>query len=91
MDAGVISVGRFVRILINQGWDEYCPAGKCQWQMPEDDGVANYFENHLCGEYWHLWIKECLKTKKYKIVIKTFAYINSSTCIYSYIQDKLCD
>ena len=24
-----------------QGWDEYCPAGKFQWKMPENSGMAN--------------------------------------------------
>ena len=24
-----------------QGWDKYCPAGKCQWKMPENTGMAN--------------------------------------------------
>ena len=24
-----------------QGWDEYCPAGKFQWNMPEISGMAN--------------------------------------------------
>ena len=25
----------------HQGWDEYCPAGKFQWKMPENSGMAN--------------------------------------------------
>ena len=25
----------------NQGWDKYCPAGKFQWNMPENAGTAN--------------------------------------------------
>ena len=24
-----------------QGWDEFCPAGKFQWKMPENSGMAN--------------------------------------------------
>ena len=26
---------------VQQGWDEYCPAGKCQWKMPENSGMVN--------------------------------------------------
>ena len=25
----------------SQGWDKYCPAGKYQWKMPENAGMAN--------------------------------------------------
>ena len=24
-----------------QGWDKYCPAGKFQWKMPDNAGMAN--------------------------------------------------
>ena len=26
---------------VKQGWDNYCPAGKFQWKMPEKAGTAN--------------------------------------------------
>ena len=31
----------------DQGWDMYCPAGKCQWKMPENTGMAAL--QFVCG------------------------------------------
>ena len=28
-------------LTVNQGWDKYYPAGKFQWEMPDNAGMAN--------------------------------------------------